>query len=254
LKFLDPWYDLATVTKDEHTLVDKVDSVTRTFGVVAALLASLSAALYSVQLPIRTTSKKIDTIHNDDNNYTSRRQLLGSSLKHDEDITHNEEEYTPRSTRATTTGTSGPDEISKNNTANTANIDEYYIGCCAISFYSSMTATGISAVLNAWLAATPSGSIQKFVQYHSKYIVLIPGLLGVSTIFSATALCIGLSERSSKNVLLSNIGLAGTLGCCGLVGLANIRGWHMTYRLLLQKSMLRLEKQQQYHKLRRRNH
>jgi hypothetical protein len=253
LKFLDPWYDLAAVTKDEHTLVDKVDSVTRTFGVVAALLASLSAALYSVQLPIRTTSKIIDTIHND-NNYTSRRQLLDSSFKYDEDNTPNEKKSTTPSTTTTTAGTSQPDEISKNNTANTANIDEYYIGCCAISFYSSMCATGISAVLNAWLAATPSGSIQKFVQYHSKYIVLIPGLLGVSTIFSATALCIGLNVRSPKNVLLSNIGLAGTLGCCGLVGLANIRGWYMTYRLLLQKSMLLLEKQQQYHKLRRRYH
>ena len=63
MQILDPWYDLATVTKDEHVLVDKVDSVTRTFGVVAALLASLSAALYSVELPSNTTSTKTTTKH-----------------------------------------------------------------------------------------------------------------------------------------------------------------------------------------------
>ena len=129
-----------------------------------------------------------------------------------------------------------------------------------------MCATGLSAVLNSWLAATPSGCgcIHKFVQYHSKFIVLIPGLLGVSTIFSATALCIGLNERStttttsissSRNapVLLSNIGLIGTVGCCGLVGLANIRGWYMTYRLL-QKSVLRMEKRLQQHHHKRRHY
>ena len=43
--FFNPWIALADVIPTEDLLCDKVESTTRTFGIVAALMASLAAAL-----------------------------------------------------------------------------------------------------------------------------------------------------------------------------------------------------------------
>ena len=47
-RFLNPWVDLANVTTDDTLLSFKIENVTRTFGVVAALMCSLSAAAMAV--------------------------------------------------------------------------------------------------------------------------------------------------------------------------------------------------------------
>lgn len=47
VRFINPWVDLSHVT-DDAVLAQKVDSVTRTFGVVAGLMCSLSAAALAV--------------------------------------------------------------------------------------------------------------------------------------------------------------------------------------------------------------
>ena len=44
-RFFNPWIALADVIPTEDLLCDKVESTTRTFGIVAALMASLAAAL-----------------------------------------------------------------------------------------------------------------------------------------------------------------------------------------------------------------
>ena len=44
-RFFNPWHELARVVPTEEMLHDKVDSTTRTFGIVGALMGSLAAAL-----------------------------------------------------------------------------------------------------------------------------------------------------------------------------------------------------------------
>ena len=44
-RFFNPWNELANIVPSEELLCDKVESTTRTFGIVAALMGSLAAAL-----------------------------------------------------------------------------------------------------------------------------------------------------------------------------------------------------------------
>ena len=109
-------------------------------------------------------------------------------------------------------------------------VDDWYTGACAGAFYGGVGAMGLSAVLNAWLAATPPTFTKAFVQAHSKLIVCIPGLLGISTLMAGTALFLGLDK--TKGTPISYIWLAGTVVGGALIGTASLKGWFTTYRFL----------------------
>jgi hypothetical protein len=109
-------------------------------------------------------------------------------------------------------------------------LSDSYAACCAASFYSSVCAMGLSAVVNAWLACTPPGGTAYFVRYHSLIICSIPGFLALSTGLAGIALFLGIDR--SKGTPVSYIGLAGTAVGGLLIGTATVRGMVCTYRLL----------------------
>lgn len=134
-----------------------MESTTRTFGVVAALMGSLAAALLTFQ-PYdgydtnREQLKRTRTIRF--NNRTER-----NNDKEEED----QQPFTPIQRRNTlgfvehvtfTHHVSGTSllvfwGIEKKY------LDDIYTACCAGSFYSGVFATVLSSILNAWMAATP---------------------------------------------------------------------------------------------------
>jgi hypothetical protein len=236
LRFLNPWKDLAEVTTDDTMLSFKIESVTRTFGVVAALMCSLSAAAIFVTPFAEEEQGTISQLVDDDDE--SSKNSTG-----DESAT-------------TTTTTFGKDDNNSNNVASKSILEhvvactdhvsgtsllvswgiparathDLYASCCAASFYSSVSAMGLSAVINAWLAATPLNGTRSFLLYHSWTICLIPGLLAMSTGLSGVALFIGLDR--SRGVPVSYIGLVGTLTGGVLMISATLRGMIGTYKLL----------------------
>jgi len=253
-RFLDPWHDLAECTPGPF-LVDKVDSVTRTFGVVGALMTSLSAALLAVS-PDRTTTidqeedvdgakdTTVAVIRQDDNNNvsdpfgapssssetslsppsSSMTDSFPSSSVTTESSLANEQDYHrqqhPRGTSLLVAHLGVPRH----------RLHDWYTACCAGAFYGGVGATGLSAVLNAWLAATPMNAAKGFVQHHSKLLVCVPGFLGISTLLAGTALFVGLDLNNGTPI--SYIGLGGTVLGGGVIGSAALRGWFSTYRSL----------------------
>jgi hypothetical protein len=210
-RFFNPWIDLANVTPN-HILAVKVDSVTRTFGVVAGLFCTLSAAALFV-----TPSALVDVeeVRDEISQLTREKQERKEKGIFEHII------YTNH-----VAGTSllASWEVSGKT------LSDSYAACCAGSFYSSVCAVGLSAVVNAWLGCTPLRGTQHFVRYHSLVLCTIPGLLALSTGLSGVALFIGLDM--SKGTPISYIGLGGTLLGGLLIGTTTVRGLLSTYRLL----------------------
>eukprot|EP00536_Pseudo-nitzschia_multiseries_P016718 jgi/Psemu1/292674/fgenesh1_pg.1208_\ len=256
LRYLDPWYDLATLCqKQEDLLTDKIDSATRIYGVVAALMCSLSAALLVVDFP---------SICQDGNDIGDPRRNKHSHPSNALTPPQSHMRLPPSSSPSSSESGSFPPTGQlqrrrtffehvifeyENHTAGTSllvswgvppqRLHQAYAGCCALSFYTSLTATGLAGILNAWLAATPPGGISVFAKSHSKFIALVPALLGASTLSAGTALFVGLDR--SKGTPVSYFGLGGTLVGCAILCLATIRGWNMTYRSI-HKLAQKLEK------------
>lgn len=208
VRLFDPWHDLANVLSQDNILSDKVDSVTRTFGVVAALMSSLSAALIAA------------------GGYSSWGEKMGSDKRNT---------AKPGETVGVAEHIAATQKVSGTSLLVSWGVPReelhgIYTACCAGSFYSSVTAMGLSAVINAWLAATPPGGVRHFVRSHSLFIVTVPGLLGLSTGLAGVALFIGLDR--AKGTPISYIGLGGTTVGGILIGSAWLRGWNCTYRLL----------------------
>lgn len=250
LRYMDPWYDLATLCqRQEDLLTDKVDSATRIYGVVAALMCSLSAALLAIDFP---------TVCNEDHSgdghslpHTHHSNALQGALVRSRTRRDDNNAQTQQETPVLRRRNSFIEHVIdyENHAAGTSllvswgvppsSLQNSYAGCCALSFYASLTATGLSGILNAWLAATPPGGISAFVKSNSKIIVLIPACLGISTVSCGTALFLGLDR--SKGTPMSYFGLGGTLMGCGLMSVATIRGWNTTHRLI-RKLAQKLEK------------
>lgn len=228
VRFLNPWIDMANVT-DDDILAFKVESVTRTFGVVAGLMCSLSAAA----IVVTPSAANVDE-------ETNEKEVL-SNIQQVNDST----------TNATSANDQRQDEntllesllkyiVNTDHVAGTSllvqwgvppkQLADIYSACCAAAFYNSVCAMGLSAVLNAWLGCTPPGGTKHFVRYHSLVICAIPGLLAVSTGLAGVALFIGLDR--SKGTPISYIGLGGTVVGGLFIGTATARGLICTYRLL----------------------
>ena len=167
VRFLNPWVDLSNVT-DDAVLAQKVDSVTRTFGVVAGLMCSLSAAALAV-IPSADEEHSINS-HNNGINSDERRDDLvkdGQSKSTKADANkyrtgvdkgamirrHNTKSmYSPNGQQV-----AGTSLLATIGGLSSKELADIYAACCAGSFYSSVCAMGLSAVLNAWLACTPAG-------------------------------------------------------------------------------------------------
>ena len=217
---------MANIVPSEELLSDKVESTTRTFGIVAALMGSLAAALltfnpydgYDAQRknePIKSSNNiSMDDKRNNMNDTTpiKRRNTL-NFIEH-VTFTHH--------VSGTSLLVSWGIEPKK--------LDDIYTACCAGSFYSGVLTTVLSSVINAWLAATPSGGVRSFVRVHSWYIVALPALLTISTSLAGTALFIGLDREHGTPV--SYVGLGGTIIGGTALGLVNGRGWLHTYKSL----------------------
>ena len=167
VRFINPWVDLSNVT-DDAVLAQKVDSVTRTFGVVAGLMCSLSAAALAV-IPSADEEHSIGSKNNGIRSGKSRDDLVkesqsdsatinvkkcstgvdkGSMIRH-----HNTQSmYNPNGQQV-----AGTSLLATIGGLSSKELADIYAACCAGSFYSSVCAMGLSAVLNAWLACTPAG-------------------------------------------------------------------------------------------------
>ena len=228
-RFLNPWIDMADVT-DDDILAFKVESVTRTFGVVAALMCSLSAAALAV-MPASAPTEDED-LNDEEALFTNMREL---SHNNNHDSIRQEEETILESILQHLMNV-----MNTNHVAGTSllvswgvpakQLSDIYSACCAASFYSSVCAMGLSAVLNAWLGCTPAGGTKHFVRYHSLVICSIPGFLAISTGLAGVALFIGLDR--AKGTPISYIGLGGTLLGGIMIGSATARGMVCTFRLL----------------------
>jgi len=264
VRYLDPWYDLATLCqKQEDLLTDKIDSATRIYGVVAALMCSLSAALLAVDFPSvpqkprgdgdsdRDSDRDYDPYHrqyyaansNNRNTNTNNAPIPASAPAHTAQSPVSSSESFPPATAQLRRRRTFFEHVVldySNHAAGTSllvgrgfppqRLEEVYAGCCALSFYTSLTSTGLAGILNAWLAATPPGGISTFAKSYSKFIALVPALLGISTLSAGTALFVGLDR--SKGTPVSYFGLGGTLAGCTLLCWANVRGMNMTHRLI----------------------
>jgi hypothetical protein len=231
LRFLNPWKDLAYVTTDDTLLSFKVESVTRTFGVVAALMCSLSAAaIFVTPFAEEEEQQQRETIsqlvHASENSSTAAERETTKFGIDDNGIAS---KSILEHVVACTNHVSGTSLLVSWGIPARATHD-LYASCCAASFYCSVSAMGLSAVINAWLAATPLNGTRYFLSYHSWTICIIPGLLAMSTGLSGVALFIGLDR--SKGTPVSYIGLVGTVLGGVLMVSATLRGMIGTYRLL----------------------
>ena len=165
VRFLNPWVDLSNVT-DDAVLAQKVDSVTRTFGVVAGLMCSLSAAALAV-------------IPSADEEHTRGNSGISSGKNRDDLVKESQSKSAKANENNCSTGVVKGAMIRRQNTKSmyspngqqvsgtsllatigglsSKELADIYAACCAGSFYSSVCAMGLSAVLNAWLACTPAG-------------------------------------------------------------------------------------------------
>lgn len=243
IRFLNPWIDMANVT-DDAILAFKVESVTRTFGVVAALMCSLSAAALAVapeettttngavvvgtpnNNPTSDTDDESNQVHDNKHPTVSTRDFINNNEQEEEEVVLSMLEYILKHTHPQVAGTS----LLVHWGAPPNTLSDIYSASCAASFYTSVCAMGLSAVLNAWLGCTPAGGTQYFVRYHSLLICSIPGLLALSTGLAGVALFIGLDR--SKGTPISYIGLGGTILGGMMISFATIRGMTCTYRLL----------------------
>ncbi|MGK3734344.1 MAG: hypothetical protein ACI8RD_003214 [Bacillariaceae sp.] len=279
MRYIDPWYDLATLCSkksQEDILIDKVDSATRIYGVVAALMCSLSAALLAVDFPSVYNESDDDNYNNgdyDNNDWVDNENVdwkvsgegnYNQNQNHHQSNNNQQHSYSNNALQVSTVDQKQPGEstlqrkptfiehvIYDYNTRSTGTsllvswgiskhkLSNIYAGCCALSFYSAMTATGLAGVLNAWLSATPPGGISYYTKQNSKFIALVPALLGISKVASGSALFVGLDR--SKGTPVSYFGLGGIIISTSIVFFATMRGWNTTYRLI-KKLAIKIEK------------
>jgi hypothetical protein len=270
-------------------------------------MSSLAAAMFS----FRPMSAVVSTHNNKDHNKIDNNDAnhnVDNNNNNDDDNHHNYHHHHHHHNNTITTTPTNPTQSLLVYMTGMSNIDywqKWYLGCCSASFYCGMCATGLSAVLNAWLAATPPGGIAVFVKRHSKFLATVPALLGISTALSGTALFVGLdmlslgapapnednqleeddhdihhhhyhhhhhhnnNNNNNNNshhdhhdddhhhgfAILSYVGLVGTTVCCGLVGVAAIRGWVTTYQLLHNPSrFVRVSNRGRHHRRHHRRH
>lgn len=191
VRFLNPWIDMANAT-DDAILAFKVESVTRTFGVMAALMASLSAAALAVT-PSSTN----------DEDYENDEALLANNIREVSSTEQPAQELTILEDIL-------QHIVSSNDVAGTSllvswgvppkKLSDIYSACSAASFCSSISAVGLASALNAWLGCTPPGGTKYFVRYHSLAICCIPALLAISTGLAGAALFIGLDRAKGTPI------------------------------------------------------
>lgn len=155
-RFLNPWNDLSRILPTEDILYDRVESTSRTFGIVAALMGSLSAALLTMNTydgydTGRVEMKRLRT----DNRGRLEDGRVTILPRREEDSRDNSSSATNIRRRDTlgfiehvtfthhVSGTSllvswGLEEDQ---------LEDFYTACCAGSFYSGVLTTVISSVL-----------------------------------------------------------------------------------------------------------
>uniref|UniRef100_A0A7S0AU34 Uncharacterized protein n=1 Tax=Minutocellus polymorphus TaxID=265543 RepID=A0A7S0AU34_9STRA len=204
-RFLNSWVDLSNVT-DDAVLAQKVDSVTRTFGVVAGLMCSLSVAALAV-IP------SADEEHASNNGKSKNDVLMKNGQSDRGGVSEKNESskdvgkgamirrhnitslYSPNSQQV-----AGTSLLATIGGLSSKELADIYAACCAGSLYSSVCAMGLSDVLNAWLACTPAGGTKYFVRHNSVVICSLPGFLALSTGLAGSALFIGLDRSTGTPV------------------------------------------------------
>ena len=193
-------------------LYDKVEATTRTFGIVAALMGSLAAALFAInpydgydanREPVDEPSLDRSTTEDEPRHRNDRLPPFSPLLPPRRRADHDFVEHVAFTQRVSETSLLLSWGVPRNR------IDDVYVACCAGSFYCGVGTTVLSSVINAWLAATPPGGVRPFVRMHGWFIVAMPALLGVSTGLAGSALVIGLDRAHGAPV--SYVGLVGTL-------------------------------------------
>jgi hypothetical protein len=147
-RFLNPWYDLSRILPTEDILYDRVESTSRTFGIVAALMGSLSAALL--------TMNSCDGYNFDAGKAAMEHQQRRRRTYNRDNL---EEPYSPRTANIRRRDTLGFIEhvTFTHHVSGTSllvswgvgeeRLDDFYTACCAGSFYSGVLTTVISSVL-----------------------------------------------------------------------------------------------------------
>ena len=231
-RFFNPWKTLAEICPSEDMLSDKVESTTRTFGIVSALMGSLAAALLTLnpydgydanRLPIVSSgdalheygpsSQKQNTSTDNDDIHNHATTNNGDTCNKNVSYGNQPPPFSPLPLKRTKTTNNFIEHVTfTHHTSGTSllvswgipesKLDDFYTACCAGSFYTGVGTTVLSSIINAWLAATPPGGVRTFVKMHSWFIVAMPALLGISTGLAGSALFIGLDRAHGTPVCL----------------------------------------------------
>jgi len=252
-RFFNPWRTLAELCPSEEMLSDKVENTTRTFGIVAALMGSLAAALLTLN-PYDGYDANREPVANDNSTNEKDSYEFQNGLsrinknKNGNQLTYDNQPppFSPLLIKRRNTSPNFIEHVTfTHHVSGTSllvswgipesKLDDIYTACCAGSFYAGVGTTVLSSVINAWLAATPPGGVRTFVRMHSWFIVAMPAMLGISTGLAGGALFIGLDRTHGTPV--SYIGLAGTTLGGLMLAFVTGRGWLCTYRSLTQMVM-----------------
>jgi hypothetical protein len=139
LRFLNPWKDLSRILPTEDIFYDRVESTTRTFGIVAALMGSLAAALLTMNTYDGYQTENVMRRRTNRGRRSSEEEPYSARIKRSDTMGFIEHVTYTHHVSGTSLLVSWGLEEEK--------LDDFYTACCAGSFYTGVLTTVISSVL-----------------------------------------------------------------------------------------------------------
>jgi hypothetical protein len=170
-------------------LSSRLRSYSNTFGIIGALMCTLSISALSM-MPMERPTKQDDS-ESDDETSIALSQGAGR----------------PMLTRYL--------GLSRDQ------LEDLYIACWAASFYTSGVGLGLSTVVAGVVAATAPSYVKIFVRRHSDLLVALPVCQAVSGALAGIGLFVGLDEARGEPV--SWIGVLGIYAWSVLLGGSTVR-------------------------------
>jgi hypothetical protein len=170
-------------------LSSRLRSYSNTFGIIGALMCTLSISALSM-MPMERPTKQ-DDAGNDDETTIAHSQRVGR----------------PMLTRYL--------GLSRDQ------LEDLYIACWAASFYTSGVGLGLSTVVAGVVAATAPSYVKIFVRRHSDLLVALPACQAISGALAGLGLFVGLDEARGEPV--SWIGVLGIYAWSVLLGGSTVR-------------------------------
>jgi hypothetical protein len=172
-------------------LSSRLRSYSNTFGIIGALMCSLSISALSMMPMERRPKKQNDADNNDETNKTLIKKGAGQPML------------------VTYLGLTRDQ------------LEDLYITFWAASFYTSGVGLGLSTVVAGVVAATAPSYVKIFVRRHSDLLVALPICQAISGGFAGLGLFVGLDEARGEPV--SWIGILGVYAWSVLLGGSTVR-------------------------------